>query len=71
MDLLLKWKRLSSTGLTMMKTNWLVIILTKRQIRFMIILSGNRSDYGASMGYGTYFGGQPVYVYGIQWLTCF
>ncbi|WP_302626360.1 discoidin domain-containing protein [uncultured Eubacterium sp.] len=24
--------------------------------------------YGASMGYGTYFGGQPVYVYGIQWL---
>lgn len=24
--------------------------------------------YGASMGYGTYFGGQPTYVYGIQWL---
>jgi endoglucanase Acf2 len=24
--------------------------------------------YGASMGYGTYFGGQPVYIYGIQWL---
>lgn len=24
--------------------------------------------YGASMGYGTYFGGQPVYVFGIQWL---
>ncbi len=24
--------------------------------------------YGGSMGYGTFFGGQPVYVYGIQWL---
>ena len=24
--------------------------------------------YGASMGYGTYFGGQPTYVFGIQWL---
>ena len=24
--------------------------------------------YGASMGYGTYFGGQPTYIYGIQWL---
>lgn len=29
---------------------------------------GTGQIYGASMGYGTYFGGQPVYVYGIQWL---
>ncbi len=29
---------------------------------------GTGQIYGASMGYGTFFGGQPVYVYGIQWL---
>ena len=29
---------------------------------------GTGQIYGASMGYGTYFGGQPTYVYGIQWL---
>lgn len=29
---------------------------------------GTGQIYGASMGYGTYFGGQPTYIYGIQWL---
>ena len=29
---------------------------------------GTGQIYGASMGYGTYFGGEPLYVYGIQWL---
>lgn len=29
---------------------------------------GTGQIYGASYSYGTFFGGQPIYVYGIQWL---
>lgn len=29
---------------------------------------GTGQIYGASMGYGTFFGGEPLYVYGIHWL---
>ena len=29
---------------------------------------GTGQVYGASYSYGTFFGGQPVYIYGIQWL---